>query len=205
MNRLLKNFTDIFKPRASTEEETTRVRFLIVFGSIGFVVFIAYTLINLSIADYPIAALELLLAAIILFSMLTGLSTKRMQPAATIGVLPLFVICLHNFISGGFYETGLLWCYVLPPITVFLVGRHLGFYLHAFFVLTTFVFFLLARTTASFTFLYSEFEYFMFVLTLSFVFVMIWLFQSAADASRSVIGKHLAEIDAKKRTAALAA
>lgn len=198
MDSFAENIRQIFSPDNRVTTEINQIRFLVVWGGIGCIIFTTYAVINFYLQDYPIAIIELLLAVIILFAVVIGVKSKQSNPATFIGLIPILIISVHNFISGGFDETGILWCYTLPLVAVFLVGKQLGFYLHVFFVMCTYLFYLLA-TTDSFTFLYTDFEYFMFVVTLSIVFILTYLFQTAADSKSELIEKTAQELIEKNK------
>ncbi len=166
--------------------EEIQILFTIGFGIFGIVAFSTYSIINFVILDFPIAILE---AALTIYTAVITLflyRSKNIILATRYGVVPLVVITAHNFISGGFYGTGILWCYTFPLVATFISGRKNGVVLSSLFLMFTFIFFILfkAGLTPEFvTFLYNDFYYLMFVITFGGIAFMTYLIQSAWDAS----------------------
>lgn len=186
MKTLLNNLKTVFASSPDHPVELIKIRFLVISGIIGSLLLITYAIINFAIADYPAAVMELIMGLMMLAAVIISVVTMKLGLASALGLFPVVFMTMHNFNSGGFFDTGLLWCYILPPVSIFLVGTQISTVIHVLFLLFT----LLLRTlanTGQVNFLYGDFEYLMFVLTYTTVFLLTALFETAWQQSNSAL------------------
>lgn len=179
-------FTQQFEKLSRTR---IQVRFMLFCGIFGIIAFTAYSVINFVIGDYPIAFVEAGLAVYTITVTIVTLRTSDLRFARTYGLLPLVIISVHNFISGGFLETGILWCYTFPLLATFISGRTRGAFSSISFLIFTLLFYLLDKAQLTNSFIYEDFYYFMFVISFGIIAFLTYVFQAAWDVKEISLEK----------------
>lgn len=176
----------LFTKILNKDRAEIQILFMLSFGIFGMTAFSIYSFINFVVGDFPIAILELVLVIYTAIVTVKTIKNNDLKFASNFGVVPLIVITVHNFISGGFYGTGLLWCYTFPLVATFISGKRKGALLSFYFIMFTFFFYIINKANPLLLpaeFLYGDFYYLMFALTISVVSFMTYIYQAAWDAS----------------------
>jgi len=161
-----------------------RIRFYVIFGLIGGVIFFLYALSNVVAKDYFYVILEGFLSLFSFYLSYVTYKSRSLKMAISFGIIPIFIISLTNFIVGGYEGTGILWTYVLPLVVIFIAGSKRGIIaLTVFLIITLFHFLFLHNLYPNSTIGYSTIEYITFFISFSTVSVMTYLFQNAWDTS----------------------
>jgi hypothetical protein len=83
----------------------------------------SYVIINLALADYPIAIVELGCLIAVLISLNIYLNKGQTQLATNLTSIVLVIMGIHNFNTGGFYPSGLFWVFVITAILFYIHGN----------------------------------------------------------------------------------
>ncbi len=90
------------------------------FGVIGLIIILTYSLINFYLQDYPIAIFELFLSLVLLVDFYILNAFNKIWTAINIGNVILFILAVHNFNTGGFRQTGIMWIFVIVAFIFFI-------------------------------------------------------------------------------------
>jgi signal transduction histidine kinase len=108
------------------ENDTTylnnKIKFIQWFGGIGAVFLFIYSIINLYIHDYWAFILELVLSLVLAIEVIIINKRRKLYPTVNLGLIAGILIVWQNYFSGGFADTGILWAYLSPLVSFFLVG-----------------------------------------------------------------------------------
>lgn len=102
----------------------SKEKFLIYIGLVGASILSAYVIVNFTLGDYVFAFFEMIMAVLAVISAI--LVKKRKKYAFLLGSLVVFLISLQNFYFGGFYNTGIFWIFMFPPIIFLMNGLRKG-------------------------------------------------------------------------------
>ena len=115
-------------PAKISPEQTSmanKINFIKIIGFAGVVVIGGYSISNFVIKDYPYAVMELIMALLLVYS-LHLVYNNKVDRATDIGAFVLAYLTLHNFSTGGYSETGMLWTFMFPSLIFVIQGRKKG-------------------------------------------------------------------------------
>lgn len=107
------------------DSQANKINFIKIIGIAGVVVIGGYSAYNYIIKDYPYAIMETILAFLLIYSLFL-VQKNEIERSTNIGAFVLAYITLHNFSTGGFSETGMLWTFMFPSLIFVIQGRRKG-------------------------------------------------------------------------------
>ncbi|MEI7792039.1 MAG: hypothetical protein WCI57_00970 [Candidatus Berkelbacteria bacterium] len=99
-----------------------KIKFIKIIGFVGILIIGGYSISNYIIRDYPFAIMENILVLLLIYS-LTLVYKNKVDRGTDIGAFVLAYITLHNFSTGGYYETGMLWTFMFPSLIFVIQGK----------------------------------------------------------------------------------
>lgn len=116
--------------------ENKRKKYFTIIASLGILIFLLYVLVNIYVGDYGDSLFEFILALILVISIILIRYDKIERVGLILGSLVMYVISIHNFVTGGFDGTGIFWLIVFPVIVFMLRGSKRGAYWSLLLILT---------------------------------------------------------------------
>lgn len=158
-----------------------KLAFAKVFGYIGFIAYLAYSIANYFYGDFWASGLELVLWLIIVYATYDLYRYKRINLASGLGIATGMIILWQNVYSGGFAGTGYFWLFIWPLLTFMLGGVKRAQVLNLIFYAGLVILFI-ASSFGLTQWEYPPFTIFMIFLTLTINILLLNSFQANIES-----------------------
>jgi len=106
----MKKFQNIFKG------------YLFIITNLCLIILLGFGLLNFSKENTTVALVEFGLGFLLLVSSISMIITKKEIIATSIALLVIILLSINNVVTGGFFNTGIFWIYILPVVTFFITN-----------------------------------------------------------------------------------
>ena len=170
-----------------------RVRFFNYLAVIAFTLFSIFIIFDSLRGDYLSAGIELFLIILLIGALLILRLKNGMRAALIIGSLIIFILCLFNFIDGGFQTAGILWIFIFPPVIFLLRGYKFGVTWASVFISILIIFGIL-DAAGVYSLKYNSYSIWISIIIFFVISIIIIIFSRLQDKRGKIISEQSKEV-----------